>query len=109
MIPGIVRFMLKGQKHRAKEIGNALAPQEGEYDNHAHDRIRKNKTIKGEAKILDRGLEQACLAAGIDPAGIDIELIQDDPAIKNLDTAEPKPFQQPNDTTEQQIRMDYDT
>lgn len=109
MISGYGRLLLNGQKHRAQEIGNDMASKEGKYDNHAHDRASKYLAIKNEAPVLDRGSEYMCIAEGIDPSTIDIKLIQEDPAIKNLDTTRPKPFRKRKEATTDQRQWDFDT
>ena len=109
MISGYGRLLLNGQKHRAQEISNDMASKEGNYDNHAHDRASRHLAIKREAPVLDRGSEYMCIAAGIDPSTIGIKLIQEDPAIKNLDTSRPKPFRPRKEATTEQCHLDLDT
>ena len=95
---------------KAKDISADLVPKEGKPDGYyAHDRFSRYKDIRQSAATADRVLEDFCSARGVDYSKMDIKLIQDDPAIKNLDTTRPKPFRPRQEATPEQGHLDLDT
>ena len=87
-------FLLRGQKHLAKDTNAKLPPvQEEEDDIQLQTRTATYKRIKQEVAILDRLFQCACSAADITDAVKGAGKLQEDTFIRSLDARQEIPGQ----------------